>query len=280
MAGIAAAFIGPAEAADVSHEMGKIKTSALREVSGIAASKTNPKVLWLHNDGSSGDLVALSSTGKLVALLQCDSPIVDLEDVAIGPGPQPQVDYLYLGDIGDNAARRNEIRVIRFAEPRLSGDRGQTMQIREAQEFRLVYPDGPHDAEALLIDPETGDVVIVTKERRVARLYTVSQKSLNSKAPAQLTLAGNAEASDVSAGSISPNGKLILLRRESQGWLWRRKAGASLTETLAAKPEKVAVQGKRQGPNGEAVSFSPSGDSYYTVSEGKKQSIYLFDVPQ
>ena len=32
--------------------------------------------------------------------------------------------------------------------------------------------------------------------------------------------------------------------------------------------------GKRQGPNGESICFSADGDSYFTVSEGKKQAIY------
>ena len=29
--------------------------------------------------------------------------------------------------------------------------------------LRLRYPDGPHNAEAMLVDPRTGDLVIITK---------------------------------------------------------------------------------------------------------------------
>jgi hypothetical protein len=237
-------------------------------------------VLWLHNDGSSGQLFALSTTGKLVAILQCDAAIADLEDIAIGPGTQPGVDYVYLGDIGDNAARRSEVRLIRFAEPKLSGERGQTLDVGNAEVLRLVYPDGPHDAEALLVDPVTGDLLIVTKEKQGARLYGARGKSLMHSAKATLSAVGTAKVDQVSAGSISPDGSKLILRRENQGWLWHRAPGESMADALARKPVKIDVLGKRQGPNGESVSFSSAGDSYFTVSEGKKQAIYLFNLPR
>lgn len=267
-------------AADLSHETGKIKVSDLNETSGIAASRTNPKTLWLHNDGSSGQLFAVSTTGKLIGIVKCDSAIMDLEDIAIGPGPQANVDYLYLGDIGDNDVRRRDVRVIRFPEPKLAGERGQQLHIRDAEVLRLVYPDGPHDAEALLVDPVRGELIVVTKERQGARIYTIDQKSLDSSTANALKAAGQANANRVSAGSTSPDGSRIILRREDQGWLWQRGPDQNVAAALARKPQKIKVQGKRQGPNGESVCFSPGGDSYFTVSEGKKQAIFKFDLPQ
>ena len=159
---------------DASHELGKIKVPELEETSGLAASRLNPDVFWLHNDGNSGQLFAVSASGKLVAFLSCKAPIKDLEDIAIGPGPQRGVDYLYLGDIGDNDGRRREIRVVRFPEPKLSGPRGQQLTVADAEEIRLIYPDGPHDAEALLVAPETGNLFVVTKEKHGRRGCTQS----------------------------------------------------------------------------------------------------------
>ena len=265
---------------DVSHELGKIKAPELEETSGLAASRLNPDVLWLHNDGDSGQLFAVSTSGKLAAFLSCKTPIKDLEDIAIGPGPQQGVDYLYLGDIGDNDGRRREIRVVRFPEPNLAGQRGLQLTVADAEEIRLTYPDGPHDAEALLIEPVTGDLFIVTKEKNGARLYTVGGAELKAGAVAKLRAAGKLDVDEVSAGAISPDGRHILLRREKEGWLWKRKAGESVADALQRKPQKVPVLGKRQGPNGESIGFSPKGDSYFTVSEGKKQAIYEFDLPR
>ena len=66
--------------------------------------------------------------------------------------------------------------MVRFAEPDLSGPRGQQLDVEAVEEFRLTYPDGPHDAEAMFVDLATGDLYIVTKEKNRARLYMVGGK--------------------------------------------------------------------------------------------------------
>ena len=90
---------------------------------------------------------------------------VDWEDIAAGPGPEGRP-LLYVGDIGDNAlaaARRRRLPRRRAARRR----RGH----RPAARLRLRYPDGAHDAEALLVDPLRGDLVIVTKALGAGRAY-------------------------------------------------------------------------------------------------------------
>jgi hypothetical protein len=151
--------------------------------------------------------------------------------------------------------------------------------VKDAEEFRLTYPDGAHDAESLFVDPVSGDVCIVTKEKQRARLYTVAGAKLKDQTVTTLTAAGSMDVEEVSAGAISPDGRHVLLRREGQGWLWTREAGESVAEAMARKPKKVPVLGKRQGPNGESITFTAAGDGYFTVSEGKKQAIYQFDLP-
>src|SRR5262245_40329510 len=117
------------EGADISHELGRIKPEQLREISGLAVSRLNPGILWLHNEGDSGHLVAVSTSGKLAAVLKCRAAIKDLEEIAIGPGPEKEVDYLYLGDVGDNDVKRREIQVVRFPEPNLAGQRGVQIEV-------------------------------------------------------------------------------------------------------------------------------------------------------
>jgi len=266
-------------AADLSHEMGKVKTKELHETSGMVASRKNPNILWLHNDGPSQKLFALSTEGKLAALLSFDAVVADAEDIAIGPGPQKDEDYIYLGDIGDNSGRRQEVRIIRFAEPKLSDKRGEQLQVRDAEVLRLTYPDGPHDAETLLIDPIGRELIVVTKERHGARMYSVPLDSLGGSRPAKLAAAGESAAQEVSAGAVSPDGSQIILRREKEGWRWRRQPGQTVAEALTLQPEEIPVQGKRQGPNGESITFGAAGNHYFTISEGKKQAIYRFDLP-
>jgi hypothetical protein len=119
----------------------------------------------------------------------------------------------------------------------------------------------------------------VTKEDNRARLYTVPLEKLREGGKATLAMAGKLDVEQVSAGAISADGRRIVLRREDQGWFWERHEGESVAEAMERKPKKVPVLGKRQGKNGEAICFAPDGNSYFTVSEGKNQTLYQFDLP-
>jgi hypothetical protein len=68
------------------------------------------------------------------------------------------VHYLYIGDIGDNQAKCADITVYRVAEPKVGAAAAfGTMSTGAAQAIGLTYPDGPRDAETLLVDPLTRD---------------------------------------------------------------------------------------------------------------------------
>ena len=260
-------------------ELGVVKPKQLSEVSGLVASRKHPGLLWLHNDGDSGLLFAITTSGKLAALVGCPVKIDDFEDIAIGPNPKTGRDDLYLADIGDNDQRRREIRVVRMAEPDLAEADGDQIHVESADVIRLRYPDGAHDAEALIVDPESGDLFIVTKDSRKARLFRCPAKALNGNAVTTLERVDDLDVAEISSAAIAPDGSRIILRRETRGWIWNRDDGQSVAAALQGPATEIPVLGKRQGPNGEAVSFSPDGRSYYTVSEGKSQAVYSFPVP-
>ena len=137
---------------------GVVSFVALMEASGIAASGRNPGVLWTHNDGSVGNIWALSTNGALLASYQVND-VDDLEDIAVGPGPTPGLSYLYSGDIGGNRGGnvvRPDVKIIRLPEPAV--DLAWTGEPRSPNftgqnSFTLLYPDGSYDAETLLVDP-------------------------------------------------------------------------------------------------------------------------------
>jgi len=267
-----------ARAADVSHEVGRIKTKALRETSGIAASRSNPNVLWMHNDGETKYVYAIKTSGTPIGQLVVPVNVEDVEAIAIGPGPQEGVDYIYLGDIGDNSGRRREIRIVRFPEPAL-----QAASVPPAaanpEVLALAYPDGPHNAEALMVDPLLGDLLVATKEADQTRIYLAPAERLRVDGAAELELLAKLEVELISAGDVSRDGTLMILRREDQGWLWTRSSEESWATALERDPEAVPVRGKKQGENGEAVAFLAVGTGYFTVSEGQKERIYAFDLP-
>lgn len=253
----------------------------LTEISGVAPSRAHTGVLWVHNDsGSPAELYALGPDGGVVARLDVpDTEAVDWEDIALGRGASPETDALFIGDIGDNTdepVRDEPPVVIRVDEPDpflADGTTGPPTRIP------FAYADGPRDAEALLADPLTGEVVIVSKQwdGSVAGAYVLpADVALADEGPSvELTLpratdVGGTEGAPVTGGDVSADGRIVALRTYTDVLLWDRDPTASLAATLAGAPTCSRVVAE---PQGEAVGFGPDGRGFVTISEGLNQPI-------
>ena len=130
---------------------GVVAIDAVIETSGIATSRRHAGTLWMHNDSGGGPFVyATDLSGANLGTFELDAPAFDWEDMAIGPGPDPDTDYLYLGDIGDNFHFRPLVTVYRVREPVPDAAGGL---IQEVESFNLAYPDPGYDSEAMFVDP-------------------------------------------------------------------------------------------------------------------------------
>jgi hypothetical protein len=145
----------------------------LRESSGLAISRTQPGVLWSHNDSGDGpNLYALDMSGRVLARIRVSGAMArDWEDIATGPCPaavapaQPEQPpgCLYVADTGDNDQVRGEVTIYIVVEPRVNGPAAESTVA--ARSFNYRYPDRPNDAEAVAVLPN-GDITIVSKGRR------------------------------------------------------------------------------------------------------------------
>ena len=103
-------------------KLAELNNKELKEISGIAASVNNPKLLWAHNDSGNGaDIFLLDD--HLDIKLTCTLAGVenrDWEDIAVGPGPDASKSYVYVADIGDNEAQYQYKYIYRFEEPVLN----------------------------------------------------------------------------------------------------------------------------------------------------------------
>ena len=181
-------FSGHGQSFSGAVQFGTVTAPEITEASGIVASRQNPGVLWTHNDsGYPGSIFALSTNGT--ALGRYYIPTVfygNFEDIAVGPGSSPEHQYIYLADIGDNLAGRTSIRIFRFPEPAVYpyfSNAPPVLPVVAAQEIEMTYPDKPYDAEALMIDPLTGDLFIATKETNSARIYMTTRAKLDVGGP-------------------------------------------------------------------------------------------------
>lgn len=254
----------------------------LSEISGMAASHSNPGVLWLHNDsGDTARLFALSTKGELLGTFTLPTVrAIDWEDMAIGPKRGSRGSYLYVGDIGDNSARRKDgILVHRVPEPVVSARPRGEAALANLETFRLRYPDGPHDAETLLVDPKTGELVILTKVMfgapRVFRAgpTLVSETLLTEEEPLDFEAIGIDDGLYATGGAVSPDGRFVVVRGYGNAYLWQRDPERPLHEAFRSRACRVPLASE---PQGEAIAFAADGSGYFTLSEKRAQPLFFF----
>jgi hypothetical protein len=260
--------------------VGTVSNPGLAEASGLAASRQNPGVLWVHNDGGNAvQLFAIGNDGgALATYLPTGIRNRDWEGLAIGPGPAAGVDYLFIGDIGDNKAARRSITVYRIPEPVVSG--GGAIPLAGGVALEMVYPDGAHDAEVLLSDPRTGALYIVTKSRTngVSGIYRypfphTPGSTVVLEHVASHTFPGNIFERAATGGDISSDGSEVMVRTYTTAYLWARGAGSTVAAAFAVPPCQILLIAE---PQGEALAFAADLAGFYTLSEGASQPLYFF----
>jgi hypothetical protein len=256
------------------------------ETSGLTASGLNNDIYYGHNDsGDTSRFFAITADGKLkTTIYYKGSPknplgVVDCEDIAVGPGPVKGTSYVYIGDIGDNSSKRPFITVYRSEEKR--SWENDSLAHATMVPLNLKYPDGAKDAEAMMIDPLDKLLYIVTKRGDSVGVYT---SPINYKANDTLTLTfrgrlffnGLKPFKWITAASISPDGKQVLVKSYEKVYYWQRAANQSLWQTLQKAPQELTYKQEKQG---EAIAFTHDGKGYYTTSEGIYAPIYYYKIP-
>ena len=252
--------------------MGTITNPDVTEASGIATSRRHPGTIWIHNDSGSDPVVhAVAEDGTSLGSFAVDALAFDWEDMALGPGPDPNRDYLYLGDIGDNLHFRPVITVHRIPEPDPAVDAGP---ITSVESFNLRYPEPGPDSEAMLVDPVTGDILVITKEDSGSRslIYRAPAGELSTGSTTELRLIGSFDLEPgtfVTAADIDRTGAVVVFRGYNEVWMWER-TDIGFEQTFSGEPCRTPSTAEVQG---EAIAFAADGFGYFTVSEGSNPDI-------
>jgi len=241
--------------------LGVNKSHALEETSGLASSTRYPGMLWAHNDsGNPAELFLLDSSAQTVASFRLsNSRNRDWEDIAIAPGPD-STDWLFVGDIGDNSNKHKYLYIYCLKEPDLNGS-GEAIV---SDTVIISLADKPRDAEALLADPVSRNLYIVTKREKEVHVYEVPYPFADTVVAAS---ALRLPIRYITAGDISRDGSEILLKSYTAIYYWKRAPGESVLDALRAAPQELTYAHE---PQGEALSWAVDGSGFYTLSENAK----------
>lgn len=247
----------------------RLQSKALNEVSGIAMA-VGGNAWYMHNDsGDTSRFFIINKDGSLRATCYFKGNVHDCEDLAADR------DYVYIGDIGDNPGIRPSITIYRCRAPKANA-RGSINVSSKA--CKLRYPDGPRDAETMMIDPKEKLLYIVSKREDSVSIYTLPLRALEKDSAVmekrcRILLPGFRQSKWIVGGDISSDGSKILLKSYRNVFYWKRAAGEPAWQAMRRRPSILPYKVE---PQGEAICFDAAGKGYYTVSEGFFPEIYYY----
>lgn len=266
---------------------GLVTDQAMDEISGLAVSRTHPGKYWAINDsGNTAQLHLMDGSGQHQGSVDVTgAENVDWEDLA-----SFELDgrhYLLIADTGDNGGIRQDLALHVFEEPA-----DLTRPAALAWTVRFRWPDGPRDCEAAAVDPERGEVLLVSKKRVPAELFRVPLARSDEERVAEKigTLPGieQPDARDlarsplygryraqVTGADLSPNGRVLAVLNYRSIHFVVRGRGEDWRSALGSKLPHLALPWI---PQAEAIAFSLDGQEMRIGSEQLPSPLVRFRI--
>jgi len=256
---------------------GTVEDEALDEISGLVASRQTPGALWVHEDSGAGPvLFALNASGRTVAELTLEgAPSADWEDLALGAcaGDEPTPTdggpwCIVVADFGDNFESRDDIALLRFEEPEVDlGAEEPDELTADFEEIRTTYPEGPQNAEALVLEADGTPVVITKRTDGDAWLYRMPRAADDTTEPVRIatTTIGPVGGliDTVTGADLTTDGTRLLLRTYAAGWLY--DLGDDGLDGIHEDMQREVLVAPE--PQGEAIAWSAFERDILHVSE-------------
>ena len=290
----------------MGQSVGNLDT-ARSEISDLTYSNVaaNAGYIWAIEDGNNPHFIAVRQSDAVLRGIWTLQGVSASDVESCSCAYVDGVAYLYLADTGDNANARSTIVIHRVVEPTVNGSNG-TITSGNIHSITCAFPAGNlpshKDVEAIMVDPDTGDIYFITKRISPVKLYKLSHAitytgtqtlefvtNLTNDATfntISTTVSGNN--GYVTGAAISPNGAEIILRSYSALYYWKRnKSTETIGQCLARVYDKILTDAYVGGgggaentastnpkyfhpegePQGEAITFDENGVNLFSCSE-------------
>jgi hypothetical protein len=255
---------------------------------------SQPGIVYGFNDsGHRARLYAFDSLGRARGVWELSGAANrDSEAASTGPcAAGAQGHCLYIGDVGDNDARRPFVTVYRLSEPIIGGNVRDSLPLQIEDRLDLRYPDHPHDVEAMYVGPD-GSVFLITKRRlrdrqqrpRRALVFRVPPSAWDSSGVVTAALVdslpivpGQVQGGQITDAALSPDGRLLAVRTYADVFVF---AMDSLTwlpvPGQTARSCSVRALDEKQG---EGIGWWWDGRRLLLTSEGSREPIHKVECP-
>lgn len=278
----AAAAVAPAVAFHITDPR-------ISEASGIAAGLASPGVIYVQNDsGDTARFFALDarSGATLATYAVPGATNTDWEDIAVALDARG-VASVWLADVGDNSASRNEIAVYRVDEPRVDRSvTGVEASTTAPEVWRLRYPDGASDAESLAVSPKGGAYVVTKSLSGTSNVFALPARSdasrvqtLRAVGSVRFGFTGTSGGPNLfgqrtaTGAALSRDGTLLAIRTYTDAYIWR-VAGSDVAAAIKTDAVRLALPAQQLG---EGIAFD--GARLLIDSEGTGSAVYSLAVP-
>lgn len=272
--------------------VGTLQNHNIDEASGLARSQRHPDVFWAINDDGPSELFAFDSTGRDLGRVKIShASNRDWEDIA--SFTLDGVAYLLIADTGDNDGERKDVRLYVVEEPKPGKSK-----VDVAWRFDFKYPEGARDAEAVAVDVENQQVLVLTKRDIPVLLYSVplvpdSKKRQSATRLGAVNSLPRPTRSEIefapktdnwhwqpTSMDISADGTKAVVLTYGGVYLYERGPDQSWLAALQQQPVVISRTHNRQA---EAAAFNASGDAIFITLEQRNAPLFrlgLDGVPE
>jgi len=285
----------PAEAGSVPvtlERTGWLASDEIMEASGIQASHARKGDFFVHNDEGEPRLYAIDESGSdLGSVSIVPAKNKDWEDITSVPVDGDR--WIVVGDIGDNQAKREFIKLYFIEEPKTGKHDRYAGQQALKHALTLTYPDGPRDCESMAYDPLGKQILLISKRDKPPRLYGVSLETALTEGHAELKFLGAISnlrppssrdrfhwggktdfISQPTGFDISSDGNEAAIITYRSLYRFRHQPGETWAEALQRKPDEVVGPPSIQN---EAISYSADGKAIYVTTEKLPAPVFRFE---
>lgn len=265
---------------------GRLENRDIDEASGLARSQRVDDLYWIINDSGKPRLYAIDGRGKSLGRVKVDGAgLSDWEDIAsFSLGDKA---YLLIADIGDNDARRKDVRLYIVPEPDPGDD-----DVDVEWEFDFTYPDGPTDAEAVAVDVDAGRVLVLSKREVPAVLYELPLRPDDDKRqiavrvatpvlpqPGRQDVAFAPKTEDwwwqPTGMDVSPDGAALTILTYRGVFYYLRRPGEPWSNAVHRRPLALTVGDYDLA---ESIAFDRAGSAIYLTLEGSGAPLVRIDL--